>query len=180
LDKDIIETERLILKPTTVNDAKFILELVNTPKWLKYIGDRKIYTINESEKYIREKILPQYKKLGFSNYTLINKIDNVKIGSCGLYDRSALDGVDIGFAILPNYERQGYIHEAAKKIIEVGFNNFKLNKILAITIKENIASQNLLMKLGLEFIKIFQIPDDNEELMLYRIENLSKTNGYSE
>lgn len=94
----IFETERLILKPTSEEDAAFIFELLNTPKWIKYIGDRNIKTIENARDYIEAKILPQLKRLGYSNYTLISKLDNCKIGTCGLYDRDGLIGVDIGFA----------------------------------------------------------------------------------
>jgi len=80
----IFETERLILKPTSIEDAEFIFELLNTPKWIKYIGDRNIKTIENARGYIKTKMLPQLRKLGYSNYTLIRKADNCKIGTCGL------------------------------------------------------------------------------------------------
>jgi len=165
------ETERLILRPTSLDDAAFILELLNTPKWLQFIGDRKVYNLEDAAKYISQKILPQQEKLGFSNYTVIRKSDQAKMGSCGLYDREGLEGVDIGFAFLPAYEKMGYGYESALKIKEVGFDIFKIKKIKAITTKENIASQKLLEKLGLEFSKMINLPDDEEELMLYLIEN---------
>ena len=163
------ETERLILRPTQVDDAPFTLELLNTPKWLKNIGDRKVYSIEDAVKYINEKIKPQYERLGYSNYTVIRKTDGVKMGSCGIYDREGLEGVDIGFAFLPDYEKMGYAYEAAQKVMSVGFNEFKIKKIKAITTQENFSSQKLLKKLGLKFVKLIRIPNDEEELMLYEI-----------
>jgi len=165
----VFETKRLILKPTSVEDAEFILELLNTPKWIKYIGDRNIKTVENAEYYIKAKMLPQLKRLGFSNYTLIRKSDNCKIGTCGLYDRDGLEGIDIGFAFLPEYERQGYAFESANKLKNVAFNEFGLTEINAITVKENTSSQKLLDKLGLKFIGIKIFPDENEELFLYNI-----------
>ena len=79
----IFETERLILKPTSEEDAEFILELFNTPKWIKYVGDRNIKTVENAREYIKTKMLSQLEKLGYSNYTLIRKADNCKIGLCG-------------------------------------------------------------------------------------------------
>lgn len=162
-------TERLILQPTGEADAHFILELLNTPKWLQYIGDRNVRTVEDAVNYVQQKITPQFQRLGFANYTVIRKSDGAKMGTCGLFDREGLDGVDIGFAFLPQYERQGYAFESAQKILEVGIHDFKLQKISAITTRDNVASQKLIEKLGLRFSKLVSIPNDEEELMLYEL-----------
>jgi [ribosomal protein S5]-alanine N-acetyltransferase len=161
------ETERLILQLTVEADAPFLLELLNTPKWLQYIGDRNVRSVEDAVNYIQQKITPQFQRLGFASYTVIRKSDGVRVGTCGLFDREGLDGVDIGFAFLPQYEGQGYAFESAQKILEAGIHDFKLSKISAITTRDNIASQKLIEKLGLRFSKMVTIPNDDEELMLY-------------
>jgi len=163
-------TQRLLLKPTIEEDADFILELVNTPKWLKFIGDRNIKTAKDAADYIKTKILPQLKKLGYSNYTLIRKEDNSKIGTCGIYDRPGIEGVDLGFAFLPQFEKKGYALEATTKMIEVAFDTFNLTRINAITVKENLASQKLLEKLGMKLKGTTKLQNEKEELLLYQIE----------
>ncbi|CAA6816798.1 MAG: Ribosomal-protein-alanine N-acetyltransferase [uncultured Aureispira sp.] len=163
----IYETERLFLSPTTVDDAAFVLELLNSPKWIQNIGDRKVRSLEEAEAYISTKMLPQLEALGFSNYTLIRKTDGAKIGSSGLYSREGIEGVDIGFALLPGFERQGYSFEAANKLMELAKGPFQLSKVSGITLQTNKASQGLLEKLGLKFSKLIRLPDDPEELMLY-------------
>ena len=162
------ETERLILKPTTEADSSFIYELVNTPKWIKNIGDRNVNSNKDAANYIKNKITPQLEKLGFSNYTVIRKSDGIKLGTCGLYDRDGLDGIDIGFAFLPQFEKKGYAFESTSKLIEVAISDFKIKEIIGITTKENIASQKLLNKIGLKFEKMINIPNDDEELLLYK------------
>ncbi len=166
----IFETEKLILKPTSEEDAEFIFELLNTPKWIKYIGDRNIKTVENARDYIKTKMLPQLKRLGYSSYTLIRKADNCKIGTCGLYDRDGLEGIDIGFAFLPEYERKGYAFESANKLKNIAFNEFGLTEINAITVKDNIPSQKLLEKLGMKLNGTAKLPNDNEELLVYKIE----------
>lgn len=163
------QTVRLILEPTSEKDAPFIFELMNTPKWIKYIGDRNVNSIEEAKEYIINKMQPQLEKLGYSNYTVIRKVDNVKLGSCGLYDREGLNGIDIGFAFLPEHENKGYALEAANKIKKVGFEQFGISQISAITTKDNIDSQKLIEKLGLKFDSIIKLPNDNEALLLYKI-----------
>jgi len=164
------ETERLIITPTSVVDADFIFELLNTPKWIKNIGDRNVKSAEDAKDYILNKMQPQLIRLGYSNYTLIRKVDNVKIGACGLYDREGLEGVDIGFAFLPKYEKKGFAFEAADKIKNAAFNDFGINVISAITAKYNIPSQKLLEKLGLELVGTTILPGEEEELLLYKIE----------
>ncbi|QHI37982.1 hypothetical protein IMCC3317_33650 [Kordia antarctica] len=163
------ETERLFIKPTSVEDAEFIFELINSPKWIENIGDRNIRSVEAAKDYIVTKMRPQLERLGFSNYTLTRKIDNVKIGTCGLYDREGLEGIDIGFAFLPEYERKGFAFEAANKIKNVAFNEFGVNAISAITSKNNTSSQKLLEKLGLKLTGTTKLPNETEELLVYKM-----------
>lgn len=165
---DIFETERLILRATEESDADLVLKILNTPKWTRYIGDRNVHSLDEAAMYIKERMLPQYNRLGYGNYCMIRKSDQVKMGLCGLYDREGLESVDIGFAILPEFEGQGYTYEASSFMLDLGFNTFGLSKIQGITSKINIASQNLLQKLGLESMGEVSLPNDEEEVLLYQ------------
>ncbi|NEN23899.1 GNAT family N-acetyltransferase [Cryomorpha ignava] len=164
-----IETERLILKPTSNDDAEFIYDLLNSPKWLKFIGDRNIKNLEDAVAYIEERIRPQQIRLGYSNYTVIRKKDGAKIGSCGLYDRPGIEGIDLGFAFLPDFEKQGYGFEGANMLLDAAINQFELEQVSAITLKENKASQKLLEKLGLKHIRNIVLPRDPDELMLYQL-----------
>ncbi len=162
-----LTTERLWLRPTAVYDAEFIYALMNTPKWLQYIGDRNIKTLKDAEKYILDNIIPQRERLGYSTYAVIKKADNSKMGTCGLYDREGLEGIDIGFAFLPEYERRGYALEATRALIETSAKKFKLDALSGITAKDNVASQNLLKKLGFAFSKTIRLKET--ELLLFNI-----------
>ena len=164
------ETERLIIRPTSKNDAEFIFHLLNTPNWIKYIGDRNVKTAGSAKDYIKNRMTPQLERLGYSCYTVIKKDTNQKIGTCGLYDREGLEGIDIGFAFLPEYERQGFAFEAANRIKEAAFNEFNLEIIRAITTKDNTSSQKLLERLGLKLTGTTQLPNDSKELLVYQIE----------
>lgn len=163
------ETERLHLRPTSIADADFIFELVNSPKWLQFIGDRKVRNSEEAKDYIRHRMLPQLEKLGFSNYTVIRKEDSKKIGSCGLYDRKGLAEIDLGFAFLSEFEGMGYAYEAASVLRDAARKYFNLKKLQAITLNENHGSRKLLDKLGFVFTERIKIPNDPEELLLYEL-----------
>ena len=164
------QSERLIIRPTLEQDAELIYQLMNSPKFIKYVGDRQLYSLEDAEKYIQDKMLPQLHSLGYSNYSLINKKNGAKIGICGLYDREGLDGIDIGFGILPPYEGIGYAFESSSRIIKAGFEELEISEIKAITNKENISSQYLLVKLEFELKGTIMLPNENDELLLYKIE----------
>ncbi len=164
------ETERLILKPFEITDAPFLLTLLNSPKWLQYIGDRNVHTEEEAADYINVKMIPQLERLGYGNNLVIDKESNIPIGACGLYERPGLPIVDIGFAFLQEYEGKGYGYEAASRLLKAGKEDFNLKKVCAITTKENVASQKLINKLGLKFIKIISIESDKEDLMYFEKE----------
>jgi len=80
------------------------------------------------------------------------------LGTCGLYDRAGIEGIDIGFAFLPAYENKGYAFESANEIKRAGIEVFGISSISAITTKDNVASQKLLEKLGLKFSLMMQLP----------------------
>ena len=170
MNPKVYKTERLLIKATDEEDAAFILALLNSPNWQKYIGGRNLHSKEQAKEYIKQKMLPQLKRLGFSNYTIIRKSDNAKIGICGLYDREGLDGIDIGFALFEEYEGNGFAYEASKKIVDLAINEFQIKKILAITTDANISSQKLLKKLGLKLIGPITLPNDEEEMLLYALD----------
>lgn len=163
----ILETDRLLIRPTNVDDAAFILELLNTPKWISFIGDRNLQTVEDAQNYIKDRMLPQLEKLGFSNNSVILKDGNKKIGVCGLYCRgNSLDELELGFALLPEFEQKGLGNESTARLIEFGFTNLPTQRIKAITNFYNLDSQKLLQKLGFSFVRD-EIEDNGEEVKVY-------------
>ena len=79
-----------------------------------------------------------------------------------------LEGVDIGFAFLPQHEGKGYAYESAVRLKQAALEDFGIKQILGITSKANLASQKLLLKLGLQFERTITLPKEEEEILLYR------------
>lgn len=163
----IAETSRLFISKITLKDSKFFLELVNTPHWIKYIGDRQIKTVKDAKVYLRNVTLKSYTDFGFNFYKLQVKDTNKAIGICGLVKRNQLEDVEIGFAMLPEYENKGFGFEASLAVLSLAKETFNLEKITAITLPTNISSIKLLEKLGLTFEKTIKPFDDGEELWLF-------------
>jgi [ribosomal protein S5]-alanine N-acetyltransferase len=157
------ETSRLLLNELLQVDAGFIRELVNTPEWIKFIGERNIKTSGDATRYAQKLIDDPA-----INYWVVKlKDSHTPIGVVTLIKHDYLDHWDIGFAFLSNYTKQGYAHEAVSAILNAALTDSSHSQILAVSIKENSNSIQLLEKLGLQFVK--EIQRENEVLLLFGI-----------
>ncbi len=165
-----LETERLIIREMSVDDAAFILELLSTSKFIQYIGDRGVRTVAEAAAFIEDRYRQSYRDNGFGLYTVELKDKGAPIGICGFVKRGSLPHPDLGFAFLPRYEKQGYGFESATAVMHYGREVLGFKQVLAITTPENSRSGDLLEKIGFKFDRILDEPHDNETLKLYSIE----------
>ncbi|MED1950624.1 GNAT family N-acetyltransferase [Brevibacillus centrosporus] len=163
----VLETERLYLRYQTLDDAPFILELVNDPAWLQFIGDRGVRTLDDARSYIANGAIKSYERDGFGFYLVERKEDHTLLGMCGLVKREGLEDVDIGFAFLPDYRSKGYAYEAASAVMQYAKETLGLTRVVAITTQDNHSSGRLLEKLGLRFERLIQMPNDTELLRLF-------------
>ncbi|PGU40530.1 GNAT family N-acetyltransferase [Bacillus cereus] len=161
----VLETERLVLRWFDIKDAPFILELVNDPAWIQFIGDKRIKNLDDAKKYILNGPVDMYNKMGFGLYLVERKEDLTPLGMCGLIKRDSLEDVDIGFAFLEKFRSKGYGFESASAVVDYGVQKLGLKRIVAITTIDNINSGKLLEKVGLQFEKI--ISDSGENLKLF-------------
>ncbi len=171
----ILETERLVLREMDPDiDAGFIFELLNTPKFIKYIGDRGVRSAGEAAEFIETRYRQMYRDNGFGLYTVVLKEDGmpalacVQVGVCGFVKRETLPKADLGFAFLPQFERRGYGFESSEAVMKYGRETLGLDRVLAITSLDNDPSGKLLEKLGFEFDSIIEVGP--ETLKLYRSE----------
>jgi RimJ/RimL family protein N-acetyltransferase len=156
-----LTTERLLILPLTVSHSQFILKLVNTEGWLKFIGNRHVTIEVEAVAYI-ERIL-SHKHISY--WVVQLKDSKQSIGIVTFIQRDNLDHPDIGFAFLPEYGNKGYAYEASKAVLNKLIKDKQLSYILATTIPENISSIKLLEKLGLRFEKEIEV--DEQKLLVY-------------
>lgn len=172
--RKILETERLILRKFTLDDAPFMLELLNTPTWLQFIGDRNVHTIEDAENYLKNGTLKSYQEHGFGFYAVIEKAETSDrigktIGMCGLIKRDSLPDIDIGFAFLPNLISRGFGYEAASATLDYAKNTLKIDRIIAIVNPDNEKSIGLIKKIGMQFEKMIKFGNEEKELMLFGI-----------
>ena len=153
------------MRDLTLEDNALILELLTSPTWLEFIGDRGVYTLGDAEGYIA-RMRDRYVQFGFG-FWLVQLTNNAKIGICGLIQRDGLPDVDIGFALLPQFAGQGYALEAARATLEHARDTLKLSRLAGITTPENLRSIRILETLGLEFERTVKLEPDDAELNYY-------------
>jgi ribosomal-protein-alanine N-acetyltransferase len=155
------QTDRLELDKLSYADIAFFLDLVNSPEWLKYIGDRNIHTQKDSRAQIK-KIKENFN----ANYWVVRLKDHrIPIGIITFIKRSYLDHYDIGFAFLSKYGKKGYAFEATTAVLRDVLIDHTHTQILAITTSANENSIRLIEKIGLKFWKEIQV--ENDPLLLY-------------
>ena len=167
---NVLETERLVLRRLTPDDAPFMLELVTDPSWIEFVGDRGLKTVEDARAYVVDKYIAGYEQHGFGLYLVALRETGEPLGICGLIKRDSLEDVDLGFAFLPRHVGRGYASEAAAASLEHGWRDLGLRRIVAITIPSNRRSIRVLERAGLKFEKTFRMEGDEEELALFALE----------
>jgi RimJ/RimL family protein N-acetyltransferase len=161
----VLETERLRLGHFTLDDTKFFIELLNSPGWIEFIGDRNVKTEEQAIQYLQNGPMKSYHENGYG-LSLVETKDGLPVGMCGIIRRTNLEHPDIGFAFLKEFTGKGYAYEIASATLNYATDTLKLSKILAITVPYNTKSIKLLEKIGMKFVKRFTNEDD-EELFLF-------------
>lgn len=167
---NILETERLILRQFSLDDADFILKLLNEPSFIQNIGDRGVRNLEDARSYITRVPIASYEQNGFGLYLVKLKESGEPIGMCGLIKRAELEDVDIGYAFLPKYWSKGYAVESAMAVKEYAREVIGLKRLVAITDPENHGSIRVLEKIGLKFEKMVRLSEDDIELKLLAAE----------
>jgi RimJ/RimL family protein N-acetyltransferase len=162
----ILETERLKLREFTTSDTAFIIELLNSPGWIQFIGDRNVKTEEQALSYLENGPLKSYTVNGFG-LSMVETKDGIPVGMSGIIRRDNLENPDIGFAFLPAFDGKGYGFEIASALLVYAKDRLGLSEISAITVPANAKSIRLLEKLGFKFVKTFCFANSEEELLLF-------------
>ena len=163
----IFDTARLRLRELHADDAGFILELVNEPAWLRFIGDRGIRTLDAARDYILTGPVAMYRRLGFGLWLVASKESGLPLGICGLIQRETLADVDLGFAFLSAYYRRGYAFEAATATLAHARTALGLARVVAVVALDNEGSIRLLEKLGFGLERTICLTADAPAIRLY-------------
>lgn len=146
-EKVIITTDRLVLREFSQQDVFGFFKLNDDPEVLKYTGDKAFIDAVEAEEFIKG--YSHYQRHGYGRWSIYTKNSNQYIGFCGLRYSEEKRETDIGFRIALNFWGYGYATESALAVIEFGFKQLALEKIVANVMLDNIASHSVIKKLGM-------------------------------
>ncbi len=169
----LLETDRLLIRPFKLSDIEPSYEMNLDAEVSKYTGDGGVVSKAELERRITEDVFGDYEKYGYGRLAVELKGVDQFIGFTGLKYLPDLEVTDIGFRFKRKYWGKGIATESSRAIIEYGFNDLMLDKIVGLVLPENIKSVNVLKKLG--FIYEKDILEDGLLARQYVLKN-TKTN----
>lgn len=166
----VLETERLSLRRFNVDDAEFILRIVNEPSFLRYIGDKNVRNLEDARQYILNGPVASYERNEFGLNRVELRESHTPAGMCGLLKREELSSPDIGFAFLPEFWNKGFASESATAVLQDARERLRLERILAITSLDNDPSIKLLERLGFRFESVITLASTGEQVKLFAID----------
>lgn len=166
----VLATERLTLRPLTLEDDVFILELLNEPSFIRHIGDKQVRTLEDARAYIESGPQASHSTHGFGLDCVELRSTLQPIGMCGLLKRDNLAEPDVGYAFLQEFWSRGYASEAVRAVLGDARERLALKRIAAMVSNDNDPSVRLLERLGFRFQRMFEFHEDEPEVRLYWID----------
>ena len=166
----MLATDRLILSRMTFDDCEFVIELLNEPSFLEYIGDRGVRNLQDAREYLKKGAIDSYETHGFGLFLVTHRDTHTLLGICGLVVREEFDHPDLGFAFLERHWSNGYAYESSLAILEFAEEKLGLPVVIAMADEDNESSLALLDKLGFSFDKMATMPGETAEVCQFRIE----------
>lgn len=163
----ILETDRLFLREWNIKDSENLYQLNLNPNVVKYTGDKAFESIAEAENFLAN--YKDYEINGFGRWAVNNKSNGEFLGWCGLKYVKELNETDVGFRFFEEHWNKGFATESAKACLKYGFENLNLKTIIGRAMAENVASQKVLEKIGMNYEREFNF--DEHKGLIYRIKN---------
>jgi len=159
-----LETERLLLRAPVPDDAHALAPMYADPDVMRYVGDGRTLSRAETERSVK-RMIERWDADGFGLFTTVRKDDGAVIGRVGLLvwntetwepttRAEAPDGateVEVGYTLGRDYWGQGFATEAAGAVRDYALGELAADRLIALIIHGNTASENVARKLGLEY-----------------------------
>ncbi|MBU5262362.1 GNAT family N-acetyltransferase [Bacillus atrophaeus] len=153
-----IKTDRLVIRKFKCEDWQDVYEYTSNPHVMKYIPEG-VFTEEDAKKFVNENMGGNAEK-----FPVVVKEENIVIGHIAFFKYFGEHSYEIGWVFNPKYYNKGYASEAAQAILEFGFTNMKLHRIIATCQPQNIASYRVMEKIGMRREGYFKkcIPNGNQ------------------
>lgn len=164
----ITQTDRLILRLQTYEDAQSMVELNSDPEVVRYTGDGPLKNVAQARTLLEERIFPQWQKYKMGRFTVTLK-DKTYLGWCGLRFFPETNEVDLGYRFKKKFWGQGYATESSRAVLTYGFETLKLDRIIAKAMPDHKDSIKVMQKLGMTFRGFHHDPTDPHPFIVYDI-----------
>ncbi|MGE7672691.1 GNAT family N-acetyltransferase [Lysinibacillus sp. NPDC094403] len=153
-----IKTKRLLIREFEVQDWQAVWEYTSNPNVMKYIPEG-VFNEEDAKKFVSENSREKAKY-----FPIILISENIVIGHIVFHQYFGDHTYEIGWVLNPNYYNNGYASEAARAILDYGFKDMKLHRIIATCQPENIPSYRVMEKIGMRREGYFKkcIPNGDE------------------
>jgi RimJ/RimL family protein N-acetyltransferase len=154
----IAETERLLLREFVESDATDFYVLGSDPQIIRYTGDPGggFRSVEHAMEILHSHPMADYRNHGYGRWAVIHKESGRLIGFAGLKYLEELDDIDLGYRLIPEYWGHGLATESALAVRDYGFEDLSLEEVIGLVHPENVASERILKKLGMEFVGVIQ------------------------
>lgn len=167
----ILETERLLLRPFTLEDIDDFYEYCS----MDTVGPNAGWTVH-TDKYESEKILRGFLEKQ-DVLALIYKPENKVIGSIGLHKKAAEDRgeyYEIGYVLSTPYEGKGLMTEACKRVLQHAFEDLSIKEVYVAHFIENLKSKRVVEKCNFEYIRLIDYETVGYGTKVSRLYKLTK------
>jgi RimJ/RimL family protein N-acetyltransferase len=151
-----IETERLLLREFTLDDAEAFYQMCSDSQVTRFTGGPGIKSLDEASAELLARPIADYQKHGYGRWACVLKESGLVIGFAGLKFLDDLQEVDIGYRFLSAYWGKGLATEAGRPIMRYGFDVLKLERIIGLVDPANVASVRVPEKLGLTYVAMIE------------------------
>jgi [ribosomal protein S5]-alanine N-acetyltransferase len=162
-----METERLILRHFTLDDAEAWLPLITLPEIIRYTGDVPVSSVEEAREILLTRPLRDYAVHGYGRMAVVEKSSGRLVGFSGLKYLEDLGEVDVGYRFLPDCWGKGYATESARVLMAQGVREHGFKRIVGMVHPENAGSGRVLEKLGLVYERLLEPDEQGVRFRLY-------------
>jgi [ribosomal protein S5]-alanine N-acetyltransferase len=156
----ILQTERLIVRTWSPDDAEAGFRIWSDPEVMRYVGTgQPNATIEETQAWIN-RMSAHHELHGFGFWAVVEKKSSQLIGSCGMgYQRDGGLPIEFGYTLARSQWGRGFATEAAAACLRYAFESLRLPELSASVDSRNVASQRVLEKIGFAFQREEQLAD---------------------
>jgi RimJ/RimL family protein N-acetyltransferase len=145
----MLETNRLFLRPLDETDIDSVFAMRSDTGIMRFI--RPVQTNRSEAESWTKLVSSRWEKERFGFCAVIEKLSGKFVGWCGLWRLPETRELEVGYALIKDFQGKGYAVEAAEAVLFYGFERLNLEEIVAVTRPENRASRRVMERLGMTY-----------------------------